>query len=143
MSYAAESVVTFGDPPDVVFDRLADARRWREWMPRAFRPTRVPDAPLRVGDRLRVRVAYGPPSTLTVTVADRGRELTWTGGVRGVLFAEHRFLFERAADGSTVVRSVETWSGVIADALRPVVQRLAVRIGRAQLQALRGEPHLR
>lgn len=136
MPFVAEAERAYDHPPDVVFDRLADAPSWREWMPRSFQPTQTPDAPLQVGDRRRVRVGYALPTTLTVTVADRGRELTWTGGTRGVLFAEHRFVFERRADGGTFVRSIETWSGALAPVVRPFVQPFAKRAGRGQLEGL-------
>ena len=136
MSFVAEAERAYAPPPDAVWDRLADASSWRAWMPRSFRPTSTPDAPLGRGDRVRVRILHGPPATLTVTVADRGRALTWTGGTRGVLFAEHRFVFERRADGGTFVRSIETWSGGLAPLVRRLVQPLAVRIVRAQLEGL-------
>ncbi len=136
MSFVAEAERAYDHPPDAVWDRLADARSWRKWMPRSFRPSRTPDAPLRAGDRARVRVGFAIPTVLTVTVADRGREITWTGGTRGVLFAEHRFVFERRADGGTFVRSIETWSGALAPLVRPLVQPFAERAGRAQLEGL-------
>lgn len=134
--FVAEAVRAYERTPEEVFDRLADARSWSEWMPHSFRPTRTPAAPLHAGDRLRVRIFGGPPTRLEVVVSDRAREITWTGGVRGVLFAEHRFLFERRDDGGTIVRSIETWSGALASLTRPVVRSLAERIGHAQLEGL-------
>lgn len=136
MPFVAEAERRYESPPEEVFDRLADARAWKGWMPRSFRPTSTPAEPLRAGDRLRVRVAGGPPTSLEVVVADRPRELTWTGGVRGLLFAEHRFLLEHRDDGGTLIRSVEVWSGALASLTRRIVKPLAERIGRAQLEGL-------
>jgi len=136
VSFVAEAVRTSDRSPEEVFDRLADARGWSEWMSGAFRPLWTPDAPLRPGDRPRVRIGLLPPTTLEITVADRPRELTWTGGVRGVLFAEHRFLFEPLPEGGTRVRSLETWSGALATLVRPIVKPVAERMGGAQLERL-------
>jgi hypothetical protein len=136
--FVAEAERRYESPPEEVFDRLADARGWELWMPRSFRPTWTPASPLRSGDRLRVRVAGGPPTTLEVVVSDRAREMAWTGGIRGILFAEHRFLLERHDDGGTVLRSVEVWSGALAWMTRPLVKPLAERIARGQLDGLGG-----
>jgi uncharacterized protein YndB with AHSA1/START domain len=134
--FVAEAERRYESAPEDVFDRLADARGWEQWMPRSFRPARTPAAPLRSGDHLRVRVAGGPPTTLEVVVSDRAREMTWTGGFHGILFAEHRFLFERRDDGGTLLRSVEVWSGALASMTRPIVKPLAERIARGQLDGL-------
>jgi hypothetical protein len=139
MPFVAEAMRTCEQPPEEVFDRLADGGSWSAWMPRSFRPVKMPTAPLRAGDRLRVRIVGGPSSTLEVVLSERPRELTWIGGVRGVLFAEHRFLFEPQGDGGTLVRSIETWSGSLAALLRPLIQPIAQRVGRAQLEGLSGQ----
>ena len=69
-------------------------------------------------------------------VVDRPRELTWGGGVRGLLRGEHRFLFEPKGDSSVEVRSVETWSGAIVSLVRRVLVPAAERVGKDQLAAL-------
>jgi hypothetical protein len=76
------------------------------------------------------------PVSIRVVVVDRARELTWGGGVRGVLRGKHRFLFEPRGESSVEVRSVETWSGAISPLLRRVLLPLAERIGREQLAGL-------
>ena len=136
MTFVAEAERRYDRAPEAVFDCLVDAGSWKEWMPRSFRPTRTPASPLRSGDHLRVRVAGGPPTKLEIVVADRARELTWTGGLRNVLFAEHRFLFERRDEGGTLLRSVEVWSGALASITKPFVKPLAERIARGQLDGL-------
>jgi hypothetical protein len=136
VSFVAEVTRIYDADQETLFDRLADASGWSGWMPASFRPVGGARGPLRVGDRRLVLLASGLPVAIVVTELDRPRALTWRGGVRGVLRAEHRFLFEPADDGRTQVRSVETWSGVLAAPLRRLVLPLAERIGRDQLAAL-------
>lgn len=137
MSFVAESLRNVAVSPDVLFDRLADHASWRGWMPPSFVPVGSPLGRLRVGDSPRVRIDGARVGTpIHVSVMERGRELTWCGGVRRVLWGEHRFLFESDGKGGTNVRSVETWHGVLASAARRLVQPLAERIGREQLEAL-------
>jgi hypothetical protein len=81
-----------------------------------------------------MRVA-GMPATIHVAVVRRPAEITWCGGVKGILWAEHRFLFEKEGDGSRV-RSVETWTGALATLLRRAIKPKAERIGAEQLASL-------
>ena len=136
MAFIAQASRTLSVKPEVAFDKLADFPSWQEWMPQSFRPVSKQSTSLRVGDRVRVRISGMPaPVTIEVTVLDRARELTWCGGPRGILRAEHRFLFEPHDDGA-VVRSVETWSGALAGLLKFVVKPGAERVGLQQLAAL-------
>ncbi|HVY45352.1 MAG TPA: SRPBCC family protein [Minicystis sp.] len=135
--FVAEARRSVAAPPEIAFDRLADHASWRAWMPRSFRPVGPPLGRLRVGDRPRVRIAGAlVPTPIEVFVVERAREIGWRGGIRPLLYAEHRFLFDAADGGGTVVRSVETWSGALAPVARRLVQPVAERIGREQLDAL-------
>lgn len=139
MSFIAQTERTIEAPPHRVFDKLADLASWPAWMPRSFVPIVAPGAPspLRLGDRFRVKIGGAPfASTLTVSRLERARELAWRGGVRGVLWADHRFVLEPEGDRRTRVRSIETWHGALAGVLRRVVEPAAVRIGGEQLEAL-------
>jgi hypothetical protein len=137
MTFVAQTSRTVACPPEVAFDRLADHASWRDWMPRSFRPVGRAERTLRVGDRPRVRIAGSLlPAALEVTVVDRPREITWCGGVRPLLWAEHRFLFEADGAGGTRVRSVETWRGALAPLVRRIVQPIAERIGGEQIAGL-------
>lgn len=94
---------------------------------------------LREGDTFKVKIAgMRVASKLTVSAHERPRELSWTGGIPGLLSAEHRFLFDaEGEDGAkTRVRSVETWTGALANVLRGAVEPLATKIGGQQLEAL-------
>lgn len=139
MSFVAEAERTIDATPQRVFDRLADIASWRTWMPRSFVAVVRPDipSPLKLGDRFRVRIGGAPlANALRVSKLDRPRELAWRGGVRGVLWAEHRFVFERDGDHRTRVRSIETWRGALAGLLRRLIEPAAIRIGSEQLEGL-------
>ncbi len=136
MAFIAQASRTLRVKPEVAFDKLADFPSWEDWMPKSFRPASKQSGALRVGDRVRVRISGMPaPATIEVTVVDRAREITWCGGPRGVLRAEHRFLFEPHEDGA-IVRSVETWTGALAPILKFIVKPGAERVGLQQLAAL-------
>jgi uncharacterized protein YndB with AHSA1/START domain len=134
MPFVAESERRIDAPPETAFDRLLDHASWSSWMPRSFRPVGASKGALREGDRVRMRVA-GMPATIHVAVVRRPVEITWCGGVKGILWAEHRFLFEKDGDG-TRVRSVETWHGALAALLRRAIKPKAERIGAEQLASL-------
>lgn len=139
MSFVAEADRTIEAPPQRVFDKLIDVASWPAWMPRSFVPVlrSGTPSPFRLGDRIKVRIAGAPlPSTIRVSKLVRPTELAWRGGVRGLLWAEHRFVLEPAGARRTHVRSIETWHGALAGLLRPFVLPAALRIGGEQLAAL-------
>lgn len=108
-------------------------------MPRSFVPVVRPDtpSPLRRGDRVRVKVGGAPvASTLKVSIVERPREIAWRGGIRGLLWAEHRFVLEPDGAHRTRVKSIETWNGPLARVLRRIIEPAAVKIGGQQLAGL-------
>jgi hypothetical protein len=137
MSFVAESRLHVAVSPEVLFDRLLDHASWRGWMPRSFIPLGSPLGHLRVGDAPKVRIdgaLIGTP--IRVSVIDRPREIAWCGGVKGLLWATHRFLFEPDGQGATNLCSIETWEGALASSTERIVKPVAERIGREQLEAL-------
>ena len=134
MGFVAEASIDSNEPPEALFDRLVDHEEWFRFMPRSFRPMGKPKSKLKVGDRVTVRIA-GLPSPIFISTVLRPNELAWTGGRRGILYAEHRFVFEARGSG-TRVRSIETWDGILTPFLRPFVKRMAERVGKQQLKAL-------
>jgi hypothetical protein len=137
MSFLAQAESSVGAPPEVAFDRLANHASWPAWMPASFRPVGPSKDTLRSGDAITVKIAGMPfPARLVVHVSRRPDEISWRGGVKGLLWAEHRFLFEADAKGGTRVRSVETWYGPLASVLRRAIQPRAERIGQEQLAGL-------
>jgi hypothetical protein len=136
MSFVAATECKLPVPQETAFDRLADHASWRSWMPRSFRPVGSSGGVLREGDRLRVRIAGSPVATpIVVRVVRRPHEIMWSGGVPGVLYAEHHFFFE-SEDGGVRVRSVENWSGALTLVARRVVLPKAQIIGGEQLTGL-------
>lgn len=137
MSFVAKGTRRLPVTPEVAFDRLADLGSWPSWMPSSFRPSGRPAGTLRLGQKFFVKIAGVPiASRLEVTEVRRPKELAWSGGVPGVLWANHQFFFEADGAGSTVVVSHETWSGLLAPFVRRVVKPQAERIGGQQLEAL-------
>ncbi|CAN5469013.1 hypothetical protein BH09MYX1_BH09MYX1_63330 [soil metagenome] len=135
MPFLAEASIEIPVPPAVAFAKLLDFPSWDSWMPPSFRPAR-PHGPLRLGDRIFVRIGKSPSaSPLTISIVDEPHTLAWRGGIGKLLFAEHVFRFEAKGAG-TIVRSQEIWDGKISRFVRPLVKRLAERIGREQIEAL-------
>jgi hypothetical protein len=135
MPMIAESELTIRGPIDAVFSQFIDFRRWDAWMPSAFRPMRGPSRPLRTGDRLLVRVT-GMPSLLRVELVEAPREVCWSGGLPGLMYARHTFTFEAADESTTRIRSTEPWTGAITK-IEPLANRIrstAERVGRSQLE---------
>jgi hypothetical protein len=137
MAYVARASRILPVPAKVAFDRLADHDGWARWMPTSFRPVGPPLGRLAEGARFRVRILGLPaPATCTVVAVRPDAELSWSGGRRGVLHGEHRFVFHPKGETSVEIESVETWSGAIASLLRPIIQRGATKVGQEQLEAL-------
>lgn len=137
MSFVAKGTRRIPVTPEVAFDRLADLASWPRWMPSSFRPVGTPQGTLRLGQKVWVRIAGVPgPSRIEVTEIRRPKEIAWSGGVPGVLWANHQFFFEPDGPDATVVISHETWSGMLAPFLRRLIQPKAEVIGGHQLEAL-------
>jgi hypothetical protein len=137
MSFTARGSRRMPVAPEIAFDRLADLASWPAWMPSSFRPAGKTAGTMRLGQKIRVRIAGVPvASQIEVTEVRRPKELAWSGGIPGVLWANHQFFFEPDGPNATVVVSHETWSGVLARFVQRLVQPQAERIGGQQLEAL-------
>lgn len=137
MTFVAKGSRRISVTPEVAFDRLADCASWATWMPQSFQPVGGPHVGLSVGKKIRVRIG-GLPGATTIKVSElrRPAEIAWQGGARGILFADHRFIFEADGDKGTQVTSLETWSGALARFARLFVQPMAERIGGQMLEGL-------
>ena len=135
MTFTADAELTIAGPIDAVFTRFIDYPRWSEWMPSTFRPMRGPSRPLRPGDRLVIRVT-GLPSVLQVFDVNSPREVSWGGGIPGLLSARHSFLFEAVGEKTTRVRSSEPWKGLATNvpSVAARIKRTAEKVGRSQLE---------
>ncbi len=137
MSFVAKGTRRIPVPPEAAFDRLADLASWPSWMPSSFRPVGATQGSLRLGQKVWVRIAGVPaPSRIEVTGMRRPKEIAWSGGVPGILWANHQFFFEADGADATVVVSQETWSGLLSPLLRRFIQPSAEKIGGHQLEAL-------
>lgn len=137
MSFVAKGTRRMPVTPEVAFDRMADFASWPRWMPPSFRPVGAASGTLQRGRKIWVRIAGVPaPSRIEVSEMRRPKEIAWSGGLPGVLWANHQFFFEAEGPDATVVVSHETWSGLLAPLLRRVIQPQAERVGGQQLDAL-------
>ena len=106
-------------------------------MPSSFRPVGKSFRRLEEGIAFRARILGSlAPATCHVTVLKSPAEITWCGGKKGILWAEHRFLFEPKGEGGVEVESVESWHGPLATLLRRLIEPAARKVGKDQLQAL-------
>jgi hypothetical protein len=137
MSFVARGTRRLPVAPEVAFDRLADLGSWPEWMPSSFRPAGKTGGVLRRGQRVWVKIAGIPvASPIEVSEVRRPTEIAWTGGVPGVLWANHQFFFEADGPTATLVVSHETWSGVLASIVQRIIKPQAERVGSQLLEAL-------
>jgi hypothetical protein len=134
----ASATCTIRASASEAFAKFIDYRNWRSFMPAEFRPVSGPARPLKPGDRVRVRLDAGGirlPVPVDVFSLDEPHEVVWGGG-NLLLHARHRFVFENAADGTTLVRSDEDWTGLLVH-IAPIARRLERQsevVGRAQLE---------
>jgi hypothetical protein len=139
MSFVAEASRVLPVSAEAAFDRLADHGSWARWMPRSFRPSGASIGTLRERAKLRIRLLGMPlPVSIQVSVVRRPHEIGWRGGVPGLFLGDHRFLFEPNGPSEVRVRSVETWSGVLASLFQRKIRRDAEQVGRDQLEGLAG-----
>ncbi|MEP7124736.1 MAG: SRPBCC family protein [Byssovorax sp.] len=145
MSFVASASGVIPASRAVCFSHLLDFAGWEAWMPPSFRPRKGPSRLLQVGDRLEL-VITAKPKTLPLFIrvrivrVEQDREITWRGGVPGLVVGEHAFFFEDAEGkpGATLVRSEETWSGALTSLgfAAKRIRESASRIGREQIEAL-------
>jgi hypothetical protein len=136
MPLIAEAEIVMVGPVEAIFADFVDYRTWAGWMPPVFRPLYGPPRQLRRGDRLIVKVGGALPSLITVDRLESPREVCWSGGIPGLMFARHTFIFDAVGKDSTRIRSVEPWSGLttLVKPLADSILRAAQAGGRAQLR---------
>jgi uncharacterized protein YndB with AHSA1/START domain len=118
----ASSEIWVAAPPELVWDVVADFRRWPEW--NSDVKSMSVDGPVAPGTTFRWKAG---PGTLTSTVQkiDRPTAIGWTGTTMGIR-AVHVWRFEPREHG-TVVHTVESWDGLLARLLRGRMQRTLQR----------------
>ena len=135
---AAEGSTRIAAPPETVWAVISDIAAWPTWNPEIRSVTF--DGPLKPGSEFRWR--SGPSSLVSrLEVVDPPREIAWTGRTMGIR-AVHVFRFEEA-DGGTLARSEESWSGLLPSLLRSFSRRRIQRAIDHALGTLRSEAERR
>ncbi len=123
MSKSIQTAIQIDAPAETVWSVLADGKSYDQWNPFVKRM----EGDLIVGDQLAVTVQGEGASPMdfapTVLVSDTGKELRWVGklGVRGIFDGEHHFILEELQDGSTRFVHGETFTGMLAYVLYPLI----------------------
>jgi hypothetical protein len=134
MAVIATAELSVHADPETAFRRFIDFATWDLWMPKGFRPLSGPSRALREGDRFKMTIGPGVPSSLTVIRLRPNKEICWKGGVPGVLMGEHSFFFEDDA-GMTRMRSEEPFTGVLtAGMIGGAIEREATKVGERTLK---------
>lgn len=130
----ARSEIEIAADAERVWAVLTDIRRWPEWNPDVKSVSMAGDvAP---GSTFRWKAG---PGTITSTLQrmERPRLIGWTGKTFGI-DAIHVFRLE-PRDSTTLVRTEESYEGLIARALRGPLQRMLQRSLEAGLRHLKAE----
>lgn len=116
-------------PPSRVWSVLTDFERWSEWN-RVLLSLQL-RGPLTEGTAARLVLGpYGLPRipVRLVTVREH-EELTWTGGIPGVMVGRHGFRLTPSEHG-TRVEHFETFRGLLAGAIRLASSRVEHTYGK-------------
>jgi len=118
-SQSIHTEIEIDAPTEVVWAELTDTGEHANWNPfiKDFK------GEIEVGSQLDVTI-QPPGGSATrfrpiVLAADANEELRWIGqlGFEGIFDGEHYFILEEQADGTTLLRHGETFTGMLADLL--------------------------
>ncbi len=114
----ADGELTIAAAPELVWDVMVAIERWPEWNPDIKWATL--DGELAVGSQFRWKSG---PGTITSTLqgVERPRFLAWTGQTLGIK-AVHVWRLDATGD-STVVRTEESWEGLMVRLFRGSMKR--------------------
>lgn len=119
--------------PEIVWDVLAAIDRWPTWNP----DVKAVSLNGQVAEGTEFRWKSGPGTIIsTIRSVEQPRLLAWTGKTFGIR-AIHVWRLE-SRDGHTVVRTEESWEGLMARILRRSMVRMlenAIDSGLAHLKA--------
>jgi carbon monoxide dehydrogenase subunit G len=134
----AEGELQIDADPQTVVAVISAIDRWPSWTPDVKSVTLR--GPVQPGTVFRWKA--GPSSlTSTLQVVDAPREIAWTGTTMGIR-AVHVFRFQ-ANDGGTLVRSEESWEGLLASLLKGYSRKTLDRGIRSVLAHLKTEAERR
>ncbi len=110
-SIAIRTVVEIDATKEEVYAVLADLDSYPKWNPYH----RKVEGKFEVGAKLRIFVLRPdgkevevPPHMMRIV---ENEELTWGGGIRGIFYGVHSFILESGAQGRTVLKHNEDFSG--------------------------------
>ena len=134
----ASSELEIAANPDLVWDVLTAIDRWPTWNPDVKAASL--DGPLAEGTVFRWKAG---PGTITSTLlrVEPPRLITWRGKTFGIS-AVHVYQVQ-PRDGRTLVRSEESWEGLLVRAFRGRMQRSLQQSLDAGLRHLRTEAERR
>jgi uncharacterized protein YndB with AHSA1/START domain len=114
----ASSEIEIAAPPEIVWDVIADFDSWPEWNPEV--KSMSIGGPVAEGTRFRWSAG---PGTITSTLqrVERPNLIVWTGKTLGI-DAVHVWRFE-PRDSGTLVRTEESWAGLLPRLLRGRMQK--------------------
>lgn len=122
-SRSLHTEIEINAPASAVWAELADGASFPQWNPFVKHLS----GDLVVGNRLdiTIRSAGNAPMnfTPTVLVSDENRELRWIGrlGFKGIFDGEHYFTIEETAEGTTLFRHGENFTGMLVYVLFPII----------------------
>ena len=119
---AAASQIEIAADAATVWDVLANVERWPEWN-QDVKAVAV-DGPIDVGSVFRWKTSAGTITSTFKTLV-RPREIGWVGRTLGIT-ARHVWRLE-PADGRTIVRTSESFNGILVKVFRIAFQRMLER----------------
>lgn len=134
----AGSEIAVAASPDVVWGILTDVASWPSWSP-AVKSASI-EGPVAPGTRFRWKVGLGTILSTLETVEPPHR-LVWTGKTAGIR-AIHVHTLEQK-EGTTVVRSEESWDGLLVRLLRRPLAKSLEKSLDSGLRALKVEAERR
>jgi uncharacterized protein YndB with AHSA1/START domain len=132
------SEILIAAPPETVWDVLAAIERWPAWNPDVKWAS--VEGEIAAGTRFRWKTG---PGTVTSTLqrVERPRLIAWTGRTFGI-DAVHVWRLE-PRDGATLVRTEESFGGVLARLLRRPLRKTLTRALESGLRHLKAEAERR
>ena len=124
--FTSKSIATeieIAAPASAVWSQMADTEGHATWNPLMKHMS----GELTVGEKLDVTIQSQDNAPMSfkplVLVSEEDQELRWVGrlGFKGIFDGEHYFIMEETAEGTTLFRHGETFSGMLAYVLFPLI----------------------
>ncbi len=124
--------------PEIIWDIMADIDKWPDWNRDVSRASL--SGQFEAGSKFRWK--SGPGTIIsTIRQVERPRIMAWTGKTLGI-YAIHVWKLE-PRNGSTVIRTEESWEGLITRIFRGSMQKTLEKAINTGLQYLKAEAERR